>query len=215
MSRTTVDLVGIRVGILFIFLFSIGIKAQTRMTDLEAQALEDKVKALASSTSTITSDFVQYKHMDFLSNDIESQGKLSFKSPNLVKWEYVKPFAYSVLFKNESLYINNEGEKSNVDIGGNKLFKKLNKLITDSVRGDMFDSSEFVISYFKDGAQSEVHFAPKDTGFAEYIKAFHITFNEVGEVVEVKMVEPSNDYTQIVFSNRKTNQILPDAVFSN
>ena len=215
MSRSALASIGIRTGFLLAFLFSMAIQAQTKMTELEAKTLENKVKALAASTTTITSDFVQYKHMDFLSNEIESQGKLSFKSPNLVKWEYVKPFVYSVLFKNETLYINNEGDKSNMDIGGNKLFKQLNKLIADSVRGDMFDSSEFDISYYKKDTQSEVHFAPKDRGFAEYIKAFHITFNAVGEVVEVKMVEPTDDYTQIVFSNRKTNQTLPDAVFSN
>lgn len=202
-------------GLLFAFLFSINLQAQTKMSNVEAKALEAKVKDLAASTTTITSDFVQYKHMDFLSNDIESKGKLSYKSPNLVKWEYVKPFVYSVLFMNETMFINNEGDKSNVDIGGNKLFKQLNKLITDSVKGDMFDASEFTITYFKKENNDEVHFAPKDASFAGYIKTFHITFNEIGEVIAVKMVEPSNDYTQIIFSNRKTNQTLPDAVFSN
>ena len=185
------------------------------MSDIEAQALETKVKNLAAHTKSITSDFTQYKHLDFLSNDIESKGKLSFKAPNLVKWAYVEPFVYSVLFKNETLYINNEGDKSNVDIGNNKLFKQLNKLITDSIKGDMFDSNEFSMSYFKKGLDSEVYFAPKDADFSKYIKAFHLTFNEKGEVIEVKMVEPSNDYTQIVFSNRKANQTLPDAVFAH
>ena len=30
----------------------------------------------------ITSDFTQYKHLDFLSDDIESKGKLAFKAPD-------------------------------------------------------------------------------------------------------------------------------------
>lgn len=200
--------------IVYLLLFSVfALSAQTKMSDVEAQALETKVKNLAASIETITSDFTQYKHLDFLSNDIESTGKLSFKTPNMVKWEYVKPYAYSVLFKNETLYVNNEGDKSNVALGSNKLFKQLNKLIADSIKGDMFDSNEFNISYFKNKADSEVHFSPKDASFSKYIKAFHLTFNERGEVIEVKMVEPSNDYTQIVFSNRKVNQTLPDEVF--
>lgn len=202
--------------IVCLLLFSVfALSAQTKMSDVEAQALEAKVKNLAASIETITSDFTQYKHLDFLSNDIESSGKLLFKAPNMVKWEYVKPYAYSVLFKDETLYINNEGDKSNVDIGSNKLFKQLNSLIADSIKGDMFNADEFNITYFKNKADSEVHFAPKDADFSKYIKAFHLTFNEKGEVITVKMVEPSDDYTQIVFSNRKVNQTLPDAIFAH
>lgn len=188
--------------------------AQTNMDDSEATELRSKVKSLAKTTQTITADFVQYKHLDFLSNDIESKGKLSFKSPDLVKWAYVKPFEYSVLFKDDMLYINNEGEKNNVDIGSNKLFKQLNKLISASVTGDMFNTEEFDISYFKKGDNNEVHFSPKDKKFVKYIKEFHIVFNVDAEVSEVKMIELSNDYTHIVFSNRLTNQNLPDAVFA-
>lgn len=184
------------------------------MSDSEATNLQSKVKTLAESTKTITADFVQYKHLDFLANDIESNGKLSYKSPDLVKWEYQKPYEYSVLFKDDMLFINNEGEKNNVDIGSNKLFKQLNRLIKASVTGDLFNAEEFDISYFKKGDQSEVHFSPKDKKFTRYIKLFQIVFNSEGEVSAVKMIEPSNDYTHIVFSNRLTNQNLSDAVFA-
>lgn len=205
---------GICLSFLLIFLLAGSLNAQTKMTDSKATALQSKVKSLAETTKTITADFVQYKHLDFLSNDIESNGKLSFKSPDLVKWAYVKPFEYSVLFKDDMLYINNEGEKNNVNIGSNKLFKQLNKLISASVTGDMFNTEEFDISYFEKQKDSEVHFSPKDKKFAKYIKEFHIIFNTYAEVSEVKMIEPSNDYTHIVFTNRLTNQNLSDAVFA-
>jgi len=205
---------GILFGILFILICTTSLFAQTKMGDSEAKALQSKVKSLAETTKTITADFVQYKHLDFLSNDIESNGKLSFKSPDLVKWAYIQPFEYSVLFKDDMLYINNEGEKDNVDIGSNKLFKQLNKLISASVTGDMFNTEEFDISYFEKHKDSEVHFSPKDKKFAKFIKEFHIVFNSDAEVSEVKMIEPSNDYTHIIFSNRMTNQNLSDAVFT-
>ncbi|MGI9552099.1 MAG: LolA family protein, partial [Aurantibacter sp.] len=196
------------------FVFS-SLAAQTKMDGYEAEALRTKVKSLAQTTETVTSDFIQYKHLDFLSNDFESKGKLSFKSPDLVKWEYISPFAYSVLFKADMLYINNEGDKSDVDIGSNKLFKQLNKLISASVTGDMFNTEEFNISYFIKGNKSEVRFSSKDKKLAKYIKEFHIVFNAKAEVSEVKMIEPSDDYTHIVFSNRTVNQALPDAVFTH
>lgn len=191
------------------------VSGQTVMTSVEAEALKEKVKKQANSTQTIISDFTQYKHLGFLSNDIITKGILAFKAPDLIKWEYTAPFSYAVLFKNQVLYINDEGKKSNIDISSNKLFKQLNLLIINSVKGDLFDEELFNIEYFNKEPNKEAYFNPKDTKFASYIKAFNITFNKIGDVVEIKMIEPSDDYTRIVFSNKKRNQKLSDAVFNN
>lgn len=190
------------------------VNAQTKMSSADSAILKTKVKAHAATINTLLSDFTQYKHLDFLSNDITSSGKLAFKSPNVIKWEYLKPFKYSVLFKSEKLFINDEGNKSDVDLSSNKMFKQLNSLIINSVKGDMFDDNKFDIVYFKKEANNEVHFSPKDKEFSKYIKAFHITFNDEGHVVELKMIEPSEDYTRIVFNNRSVNTPLSDAIFA-
>lgn len=189
--------------------------AQTPMSDAEATALKAKVKALAATTKSITSDFTQYKHLDFLSNDIKTSGTLAFKTPDLVKWQYIDPFKYSVVFKEDKLFINDQGNKSKVDLGSNKLFKQLNTLIINSIKGDMFNDKDFEITYFKLKDNSQVHFKSRDPKFSEFIELFKITFNDKGDVVEVKLIEPSQDYTKIIFSNRVLNPGLSDAVFSN
>ncbi len=199
---------------IFLILCSVGY-SQTKMSTTESNVLRKKVKEQAAITKTIVSDFVQYKHLDFLANDIESSGKLAFKSPNMVKWAYVTPFQYAVIFKDEKLYINDEGKKSDVDLSSSKLFKRLNQLIISSVKGDMFNEEEFEITYFIKGNKSEVNFKPKNKKLIKYISNFQILFSTSGEVVEVKMIEPSGDYTQIIFKNRKVNTPLLDAVFIN
>ncbi|PHS04309.1 MAG: cell envelope biogenesis protein LolA [Kordia sp.] len=198
-----------------LFLLTATVHSQEKMTTAEATLLKEKVKTQAAETKTITSDFVQYKHLDFLTNDIVTKGYLAFKIPDLVKWSYVDPFVYSVIFKDENLYINDEGQKSDVNLSSSKLFKQLNKLIVNSVKGDMFDDNEFEISYFINKKYSEVHFSPTNKKIAKYIKAFHIQFNSNGDVVEIKMIEPSDDYTRIVFSNRVLNKTMSDAVFAH
>lgn len=200
---------------IYLFLFFVSVAhAQTKMSTEEAHSLKTKVKERADITQTISSDFIQYKHLDFLDNEIETSGKLNFKSPNLVKWEYMRPFKYSVLFKDDKLYINDEGKKSDFNIGSNRLFKQLNTLIINSVKGDMFNVDEFSIEYFKKDNYSLVYFSPKDKKFAKYIKTFHITFNSEGDVIEVKMIESSENYTKIVFSNKFLNKPLEDALFT-
>lgn len=189
--------------------------SQNSMTNEEANDLRIMVSNFSKTINTITSDFVQYKHLSFLDNEIETSGKLLFKTPGIVKWEYKKPFNYSVLFKEGMLYINDEGNKSEFDIDSNKIFRQLNNLIINSVKGDMFDDSEFTIEYFKKDISSVVYFYPKDRKLADIIKAFQITFNFEGAVIEVTIVEESNDYTKIVFTNKDFNKDLPDALFSN
>lgn len=201
---------------IFVFLLAfVSVNAQTKMNANEAGTLRELVKNKAANTKTITSDFVQYKHLDFLSNDIESSGKLAFKAPDIVSWKYTSPFSYTILFKDNQLFINDDGNKSKMDLSSNKLFTQLNQLITASISGDMFISEDFTIDYFKIDGNSLVHFSPKDPQFSEFIKVFHILFSSEGAVMEVKMIEPSNDYTQIIFSNRVENQTIPDAVFAH
>ena len=202
--------------LLFIVLiFSANLTGQTKLTTEESNTLRTTVKQQAEATTTITSDFTQYKHLDFLSSDIESKGKLAFKAPDLVKWAYIEPFSYAIIFKNNTLYINDNGNKSNMDVQGNKIFTQLNQLITASIRGDLFEDDQFDVSYFKQDGNYLVYFTPKDAQFVEFIKAFHMTFSPAGEVIGVKMIEPSDDYTLIVFSGRKVNQALSDAHFSH
>lgn len=190
---------------------------QERMLSVdEIKELKVKVKAKSETTQTIKSDFVQYKHLDFLSNDIKTEGKLAYKSPNLVKWEYTNPYKYSVIFKNNSLLINDDGKKNTVNIGSSKLFEKMNVLIVKSIRGDMFDDTEFDISYHKSKSSYIVNFLLKDVDFNKIIKKFVLYFDvKTYDVTQVKMIEPSNDYTKIVFKNRKLNIPLNNAIFSN
>lgn len=195
---------------------SANVLGQKELQADEIQKVKQEIKKTAKAIETIKSDFVQYKHLDFLSNDITTYGKLAFKAPNLVKWEYTKPYTYSVVFKNNSLLINDGGKKSNVNIGSSDLFKRMNQLIIKSINGDMFDDNEFDIVYLQSKSAYIIKFATKDANFKKFIKQFVLHFNKnTYEVKQVKMIEPSNDYTKIIFKNRVQNTPINDAIFTN
>lgn len=181
----------------------------------EATKLKEDVVEKSLNTTSIRSSFEQYKHLSFLSNDIKSTGKLNIKTPNLIKWQYIDPFVYQVIFKGDKLYIDDDGKKSQVDLSSNKTFKSMNGLIVKSIKGDMFDEEEFDISYFTNGTNYVVKFQPKDATLKDMISAFEITFeNESLNVQEIKMIESSEDYTRIVFIEQKLNENIPDGEFS-
>ena len=189
---------------------------EQKMTAAEITRFKEEVNIVAKKIKTLSTDFVQYKHLDFLSKDIETSGKMFFKEPALLSWQYKKPYNYSIVFKNGKILINDEGKKSAVDIGNSKIFARINKLIVGSVSGNMFDDKEFTISYFKLKGQNLAKFVPKDATLKKYIKQIELTFDkEEATVVQVKLLESSEDYTRIVLKNKVINAKIDDSVFSN
>ena len=189
---------------------------EQKMSENEITAFKQSVAQVSKKIKTLSTDFVQYKHLDFLSKDIETSGKMVFKEPNLLLWQYKKPYSYSIVFKNGKILINDEGKKSAVDIGNSKLFGKINKLIVGSVSGDLFDDKEFSISYFKNKDQNITKFIPKDSTLKKYIKQIELTFDKTdATVVQVKLLESSADFTRIVLKNKVINAKVDEASFTN
>jgi outer membrane lipoprotein-sorting protein len=202
-------------SIVFLFFTTLFFAQETKMNATEIAKFKSTVEKESKTIKTIKTDFIQYKHLDFLSKDIETSGKMTFKSPNLLNWQYTKPYEYSIIFKNNKVYINDQGKKSTVD-GGSKMFEKINKLIVGSVSGNMFDDKEFVISYFKNKEFYITKLAPKTATIKKYIKEVELYFpiNEP-TVSQVKLIEPSNDFTRIVFKNKVINAKVDDSAFNN
>ncbi|WP_378175367.1 outer membrane lipoprotein carrier protein LolA [Aquimarina sp. SS2-1] len=196
--------------------FSI-IKAQeVKLSASESNIFKKEVSESAQKSKTIVNTFVQLKHIDFLSNDIESSGDLYFKAPDIIKWSYTKPYEYSVIFKEKKLFINDAGKKSDINLASNKVFKKLNDLIAKSVSGDMLDDTQFSMSFFKDKNQYIAKLLPKDPTLENMFKEIILSFDANDYLVSsVKLIEPSDDYTLINFQNTSVNEPIPDAVFSH
>ncbi len=202
---------------LFALLICIGglkMSAQERLSSSEQKSFKEKVLKTAQATKSIVSDFEQTKHLSVLNDPIVSEGELTFKAPNLVKWEYFNPYKNTAVFKNDKLLVNNEGKKDEMDLSSNRLFRSLNTLIVNSIKGDMFDDNQFEISYFKIGSDYLVKFIPKDKRLKKFISSFELKFDQVStQVDEVKLIEPNDDYTLIVFKNKQLNATVSDLVF--
>ncbi len=188
---------------------------EQKMSDSEVAAFKQSVNAVAKKITTITTDFVQYKHMDFLSKDIETSGKMYFAEPNTLKWQYKKPYNYAIIFKNGKILIDDEGKKSSTDIGNSKIFGKINKLIVGSVSGNMFDDKEFTIGFFRTKSNDITRLVPKDAAMKKYIKQIELTFDKDDHtVIQVKLIESSDDFTRIVLKNKTLNAKIDSSVFT-
>jgi outer membrane lipoprotein carrier protein len=206
----------IKVFFLLVLLFNLELSAQEqKMSAQEIVKFKEAIENQSKSIKSIKTDFVQLKHMDFLTKDIETSGKMFFKSPNMLNWQYTKPYQYSIIFKNNKVYINDQGNKSTVD-AKSKIFEKINKLIVGSVSGNMFDDKEFEISYFKTKEHYITKLIPKTAAIKKMIKQIELYFPlKDSTVSEVKLMESSGDYTKIIFKNKVINAKFDDSVFIN
>lgn len=188
---------------------------EQKMPDNEIFAFKQSVAFVASKIRTLSTDFIQYKHLVFLSKDIETSGRMIFKEPNSLLWEYKKPYNFIIFFKNGKILIDDEGKKSSMDISSSKFFLKLNKLIIGSVSGNMFDDKEFSITYFKTGINIITKLIPKDVSLKKYIKQIELTFDkDEATVIQVKLLESSEDYTRIVLKNKMINAKIDGSIFN-
>lgn len=197
-----------------LFVSALFFAQNTAMTGTEAKAFVTKVSSETQQIKTLQSDFIQTKKMDFLDKNIVTYGKMSLKSPNVLSWKYTKPYQYSIIFKDNKIFINDQGKKSSVD-AKSKTFEKINKLIVGSSNGKMFNDPEFTVSYFKNTTYNIAKFIPKSSQLLKYIKQIELHFpkNE-STVSQVNMTEASGDTTNIVFKNTKINAPIPASEFS-
>lgn len=198
----------------FLFVSSFFFAQNTAMTGTEAKAFVTKVSSETQQIKTLQSDFTQTKKMDFLDKNIVTYGKMSLKSPNMLSWKYTKPYQYSIVFKENKIFINDQGKKSSVD-AKSKTFEKINKLIVGSSNGKMFTDPEFTVTYFKSSGFNIAKFTPKSAQLLKYIKQIELYFpkNE-STVAQVNMLEASGDTTNIVFKNTKINAPISASEFS-
>lgn len=188
---------------------------EQKMSTAEIKTFRQQVEQETKTLKSIRTDFIQKKHMSFLSNDIESKGKMYLNAKGTLKWEYTSPNQYSVIFKDNVILINDDGDKSSVNTD-QKMFKKINHLISGSLSGRLFDDKEFDISYFKSNNYIIAKLLPNDKTLKKYIQKVHLYFpKNKGTVAKVKMVEPSGDFTYISFKNKELNVNIDPHIFSH
>jgi outer membrane lipoprotein carrier protein len=198
----------------FFLISSFFFAQNTVMSGAEAKAFVTKVSSETKEIKTLQSDFTQTKKMDFLDKNIVTYGRMSLKTPNILSWKYVKPYQYSIIFKDNKIFINDQGKKSSVD-AKSKTFEKINKLIVGSSNGQMFNDPEFSVTYLKNANFNIAKFTPKSTQLLKYIKQIELHFpKNQSTVSQVNMTEASGDTTNIVFKNTKINAPISASEFS-
>ena len=74
---------------LLFLLVSTVLWGQQPLSQTQATAFKEKVMAKNKTIKTMQAAFTQKKHLEFMSNDIETKGKMFFSAPDRLNWQYV------------------------------------------------------------------------------------------------------------------------------
>jgi outer membrane lipoprotein-sorting protein len=191
-------------------------KSQNKpMNAASVEALKGHVKELAHKTQTITSDFIQEKNMAMITEKIISRGKFYFKKEKMLRWEYVDPFSYLIIIRNDQISVKDEYKVTHFNVKSNKVFLEINRIILGSLQGTLLnDETNFTPAFLENPTSYIVTLKPLTQKLKESIAEIVIHFDRKDVTVNrVEMFEPGGDRTRINFTNKKFNQPISDEKF--
>jgi len=201
---------------LYVFLLPQFVSGQTFKPISDVEALKTKLANENTKLQSITSDFVQEKHLTILSEDIVSKGKFYFKKDRQIRWEYTEPYNYLIIINGDQIHIRDDKKTSNYNAGSNKMFKEINDLITNLIQGNTLnEKKKFDLSFFEDNSFYLIRMIPKNKGMKEFLSQIEMYIEKkTFTVAKLLMIEPSEDYTLIKFENKHLNETIPNNTFT-
>ncbi|MFD2553863.1 LolA family protein [Sphingobacterium tabacisoli] len=198
---------------LLAFCVTVGTAQEQKMSTTEISTFQS-VMGKASQVKTLTADFVQYKKVGYVKNELVSSGKFYVKNPDKLAWFYNSPTAYTMVFNNKKMMIEEKGKKKTMDIGRSKQFEKISQAIQSNMNGGTYQGTEFSPSYFQTNKLYILKLNPIAKEVKKAMKQLVVSFDKTTyQVVEVMLLDNSNGSTRFVFTNQKINAALADSVF--
>ncbi len=203
----------------FLFLLTLGItysSAQPKGYKVlkDTSAFIKKFNEKSRSINSNEADFTQEKYVSVMTDKAVSKGKFYYKKTNLMRWETSSPKTHIIVLNNGKMTIMEKGKVKTYDASSNKMFKGLNDMMLTTASGNMLTNKEYKYSLFEDESHYLIQLVPLSGTTKKFIKRIEILVEKSDYTVsQLKMIEPSEDYTKIEFANKKINLPIGDDKF--
>jgi outer membrane lipoprotein-sorting protein len=171
----------------------------------------DKSKSILTNEA----DFVQEKYVSVMTDKAISKGKFYYKKPNLMRWENTEPASHIIVLNNGKMMIKEKNKTKVYDANSNKMFKNLNDMMLTTASGNMLNNKDYKYSLFENEKYYLIELKPVNASAKKFIATIDIMVEKADYTVsQIKMNEPSEDYTKIEFMNKKLNAGIRDELFT-
>ena len=185
-----------------------------KLTGLNHEDIIWEISTAAKKTNTLYCEFVQEKTSTLVAETAISKGKMYFKSPHSLRWEYVSPQASALIVNNNDVALKTtNGTSADVNT---RMLKELANIIISSIDGSGLNDSK---NFSADLSVSDLHYMVELTPVNKRIAAVYssivlIIQRETYLADSIILIEKNGDKMKISFSNHKVNQPLDNKLFN-
>lgn len=185
----------------------------TEVTGEKKTALVTAIEKAHKQLTSLSANFTQEKTSTLFTDKVVQKGKLQYKAPKQLRWEYTSPKTMTVIFSNGKVLL--KTDKGTI-ANPNRMLGEMGSMIINTINGSFLkESTDFKIRYFKNNSgQITAVLTPLNKKIKAYYKDITITLNSTTHLADkVVLNETNGDATTIIFSDKKSNTSLPDSLF--
>jgi len=171
------------------------------------------IRAAAKGVESISADFVQEKHLPILAAPLVSKGRLFYRRPDSLRWEYVSPMKNILLIHDGTVRRFIQSDQGLVEDASVRMqaMQFVMPEISGWLGGRFQDNPLFDASL--EGA-NKILLVPKDAGMARFIQRIELLMSDrPGVIEEVLIFESDEAFTRMVFINTQVNPAIDDRIF--
>lgn len=207
-----------RFSVLFIYVFSsLLLFGQTTLSPTKQREVIAKIDKSVAAMRTMQCQFRQSKTMKMMKQSINSNGVMYFEKPNKLRWQYMSPYSYTLIFNGNKAYMKSAKSTTTIDVNKNKMFKQILDVVVNCITGGNLSNNEyFKVAVCQNGRTIYANLTPQKKEMKQVYSLITLYFNtSLTMVNKVVMKEKGGDTTTIELSEIKTNANIDDKVFSN
>lgn len=186
----------------------------TELTGEKRTAVVSAIEKAHKQMTSLSATFTQEKSSSMFTEKVIQKGKIFYKSPRQLRWEYTSPKSMAIIFSNGKVLLKNEKGTTN---NPNKMLSEMGNMIMNTINGNLLqDNTNFQTKYYKNSKTGDyvVVLTPLNKRIKAYYKDITITLNAKTYLADkVVMNEVNGDSTAILFADKKTNGTLSDSLF--
>jgi len=194
---------------LLVFLLSMLAAGNAVAQTAGEKAAFQKVVASTRGMKSMTADFTETKNLKMLTEAVTSSGKLWYKSPSYMRWEYDSR-NYGV-FNPKGGYMVRNGQRDGAQSRG---FSNMGRMVTGLLNSISEDIKDYKVSYKIVGKKLEVTAEPVSARMKTAVKTIVMNFDVSTSLISSFEIINDAGTTLIVFTSVRTD-IQPDSQLFN
>ena len=190
--------------------------AQTLLESPRAEHVLQQFGRAAAEIGSIQCRFTQTKSAKLLKEKMNSEGRMLYRHPSELRWEYIKPNDFSFIVKNNQVTVSSDGKVRKLSGQRGKVFKQMTQMILGTITGQFFnDSRNFTTEVYEVGKNYTVHLLPQNKELKKLFVRFVLELTStLNMATAVEMYEKNGDVTRIEFSEVLLNQAIDEKEFT-